>query len=76
MIRITYTPSHRNAIKHSECISTFPRKVVVVGRSSTCDLALADEEASGHHCELRVLEGALFIIDSGSTNGTYVNGKK
>jgi VWFA-related protein len=46
-----------------------------VGRSSDCDLAIADDtEISKKHCEL-VLEGGYVLInDLNSTNGTFVNG--
>jgi VWFA-related protein len=46
-----------------------------IGRSSDCDLAIADDtEISKKHCEL-VLEGSYVLInDLNSTNGTFVNG--
>lgn len=46
-----------------------------IGRSSDCDLAIADDtEISKKHCEL-VMEGSYVLInDLNSTNGTFVNG--
>jgi pSer/pThr/pTyr-binding forkhead associated (FHA) protein len=38
------------------------------------DLKLTDRTVSRLHCELRAVGGAVRIVDSGSTNGTYVDG--
>ena len=41
------------------------------------DLVLADLEVSRHHAELRRrIDGTYEIADVGSTNGTYVNGRR
>jgi Mg-chelatase subunit ChlD len=46
-----------------------------IGRSSSCEVAVKDDpEISGKHCYLIQKDGQLFVIDSGSTNGTTVNG--
>ena len=45
-----------------------------IGRD--CDgLLLADAQASRRHAELRVVEDRLFVVDLGSTNGTFVDGR-
>ncbi len=49
---------------------------MIIGRSNSCDLVIPEEEVSGEHCELRVLNGFLFLIDTNSTNGTFVNGER
>lgn len=49
---------------------------VVVGRSSACDIVLADSAVSGRHAQLSNLGGAFTVEDLGSTNGTFVNGQK
>ncbi|MCO4748343.1 MAG: adenylate/guanylate cyclase domain-containing protein [Proteobacteria bacterium] len=50
------------------------RRVVTIGRSSTCDLVLAEDGVSKVHCALRIdPEGGFHISDEGSTNGTSVN---
>jgi pSer/pThr/pTyr-binding forkhead associated (FHA) protein len=35
-----------------------------------------DRTVSGHHCEIQADAGALFVVDDGSTNGTFVNGRR
>ena len=50
---------------------------VMVGRELTCDLALLKEsQVSARHCRLVAHEGALWVEDLRSTNGTYVNGRR
>jgi signal transduction histidine kinase len=49
---------------------------VVLGRASTCDIALADRRMSRRHARIWVEDGGTFIEDMGSHNGTYVNGAR
>lgn len=59
-----------------------PRETVLsqpkfrAGRRSTCDLRLAWPTVSGVHAEFILTAGALFLRDLGSTNGTFVNGRR
>ena len=47
-----------------------------VGRHPDSDIFLDDITVSRHHCRFRS-EGSVFTVeDSGSTNGTYVNGER
>lgn len=48
----------------------------VVGRSGDCDIFLADVTVSREHARLSVDANGLSITDLGSTNGTYVNGRR
>lgn len=48
---------------------------MLIGRSPHADLTLPTESASWEHCRLRREEDGLRILDSGSTNGTMVNGQ-
>ena len=48
----------------------------VIGRGAEADLQLTDTGVSRRHAELRVVAGALEVHDLGSTNGTYVNGRR
>ncbi len=46
---------------------------VIIGRSSTADLALSDPFLSRHHARLRAEDGVVKVEDLGSRNGTFVN---
>jgi pSer/pThr/pTyr-binding forkhead associated (FHA) protein len=48
----------------------------VLGRSDQADVILEDPYASEFHLRLVSQEGALTVSDLGSTNGTYVNGRR
>ncbi|GMO31099.1 MAG: hypothetical protein Ta2B_12140 [Termitinemataceae bacterium] len=49
----------------------------MIGRNAMNDIVVAHSEVSGTHAQLLQKEnGDIVIADSGSTNGTYVNGKK
>ena len=50
------------------------RGVLTLGRSTDCDLILADSQASRHHAELRRAGDRWQIVDVGSANGTFVGG--
>ena len=47
-----------------------------VGRRSTCNLRLTWPTVSGLHAEFIVAADILFLRDLGSTNGTFVNGRR
>jgi pSer/pThr/pTyr-binding forkhead associated (FHA) protein len=48
-----------------------------IGRSSASDIVLKnDDYASGRHARLIRHGGLLYVEDMGSTNGTFVNGRK
>lgn len=53
-----------------------PEKEIVVGRSSDLDMILVEDMVSRRHARFGYDNGALFIEDLGSTNGTFVNGEK
>lgn len=54
-------------------LKTFP---VMIGRAWGCDIQLPEEDemVSRYHCEIDVEDEQLLIRDTGSSNGTYVNG--
>ena len=47
-----------------------------VGRGPDNDVVLADPSVSYHHCEFELGLDFLKVKDCGSTNGTYVGGRK
>jgi len=48
----------------------------IVGRHDACQLRIKSSQVSRRHCELFEKKGLLLVKDLGSSNGTYVNGKK
>jgi serine phosphatase RsbU (regulator of sigma subunit) len=54
-------------------IAIDPGKTTVVGRSSTCQVILADESVSRRHAQVHHTSGTWFITDLGSRHGTLVN---
>lgn len=50
------------------------RPSTVIGRDLDADIPVDDESVSRRHCRLMYLDGAWFIEDLRSTNGTYVAG--
>ncbi len=48
----------------------------VLGRSAEADLVLEDPYASDFHMRLVAQDSGLTLHDLGSTNGTYVNGRR
>ena len=49
---------------------------IIIGRDTDCDVVLATNQVSSHHCELRYRNGKWRVYDLGSKNGITVNGKK
>lgn len=49
---------------------------VRVGRSPDCDVVLDDLSVSRIHAELEVVDGRWNLRDTGSTNGTWLNGRR
>ncbi len=55
----------------------FDRDIIKIGRLSSAHLCLDDEKVSRIHSVIEVgADGALSIIDMGSVEGTWVNGKR
>jgi peptidoglycan lytic transglycosylase D len=55
-----------------------PKAVIRIGRGDDCDIRFdshRDTRVSNHHAEIRFEEGRYLVVDVGSTNGTFVNGK-
>ena len=49
---------------------------LTIGRSSRCEIVLGDDTVSRRHAELFVEDGRWLLRDLGSSNGTYLNGRK
>jgi pSer/pThr/pTyr-binding forkhead associated (FHA) protein len=50
--------------------------VTTVGRQEDCQLRIKSSQVSRKHCQLFEKKGLLLVKDLGSSNGTFVNGKK
>ena len=49
---------------------------VLIGRDPEADVVVADSEASGRHASFVLVDGGVVVEDLGSTNGTFVNGRR
>ena len=49
---------------------------VLVGRHPICDMRLESFRVSRRHCTLVEVDGAVVVRDLGSTNGTWINGRR
>ena len=54
----------------------FGEKHLVIGRVKPADIVLTDEIVSRNHCRVGLVMGELFVTDQGSSNGTFVAGKR
>ncbi len=52
------------------------REQVLIGRDEGCRVRVPLPSVSRKHCEIKVDDGELVVNDLGSSNGTYVNGKR
>jgi class 3 adenylate cyclase len=67
------------AIAGKETVDVGPYRTWTVGRAAVCDLPLDEATVSRRHAELALVEGVdsqLRVRDLGSTNGTFLNGRK
>jgi len=52
------------------------KNTITVGRERSNDITIVDAELSRYHARLTLSESGYIIEDLGSTNGTFVNGKR
>jgi len=52
------------------------KSVVSVGRKSPADIVIPDPTVSGAHARFEIVNQIVTLIDSQSTNGTFLNGEK
>jgi len=63
-------------LDHSGRVVDLPTGVVLIGRSSGCNIVLDDALVSRRHAELVVGPQNVAIQDFGSVNGVFVNGRR
>ncbi|MEW5900869.1 MAG: SpoIIE family protein phosphatase, partial [Acidobacteriota bacterium] len=71
MARLFIYPKKGETFWHS-----LKNEKITIGRSEDNDLPLADPFSSGRHASVVPSDGGYVIRDSGSKNGTFLNGKK
>lgn len=49
---------------------------LLLGRSPTADVSIPDQQVSSKHAELSQQGGRWVVVDAGSTNGTFIEGKR
>lgn len=57
-------------------VDHFQAEVVTMGRGDEVDLLFDTAGISWEHSEIRLRDGDWWLIDTGSTNGTYVNDER
>src|SRR5512139_1163863 len=73
------TPITLKVFRGGDLVRTeqFNREIIKIGRLASAHLCLDDEKISRIHSVIEVSpEGNISIIDMGSAEGTFVNGKK
>lgn len=72
-IRLEITDT-RNSKEHFS--RTFVQHKVTIGRARYCDICLPDLSVSTSHVDIRLQESDFYLVDTGSANGTFIQGKK
>ncbi|HXB23391.1 MAG TPA: FHA domain-containing protein [Gemmatimonadaceae bacterium] len=78
-------PFPRQALATLEVVGTSPMKgqtfsivsvLAHVGRGPHNDIVIVEESVSDSHAKLQRREGTWYVTDLGSTNGTYIGGRR
>jgi pSer/pThr/pTyr-binding forkhead associated (FHA) protein len=49
---------------------------LMIGRDSNCDVFIDDSKVSRNHATIRLYNSSVWIKDSGSRNGVFIDGKR
>ena len=49
---------------------------LMIGREDTCDIYIDDSKVSRNHATIRLHNASVWVKDSGSRNGVFVDGKR
>lgn len=55
---------------------TLAQSAILIGRSPACTLVLEDDYSSNRHARIFPQDGAWFVEDLGSTNGTHLGNQR
>ena len=61
--------------KSKPAVEALIRDRITIGRKPDNSLQIENKAISGNHCEIINKQGAYFLRDLGSSNGTYISGK-
>ena len=64
------------AIKDRNETINLDRSRITIGREGGNTVVLNANDVSGYHAEIHCEPGGVYLVDLGSTNGTFVNGKR
>jgi pSer/pThr/pTyr-binding forkhead associated (FHA) protein len=73
---LSSTPDQPWLVKVSDQREVPVKPDMIVGRLAECDLQLTEGHASRRHARLSLADGAVWVEDLGSANGTFVNGTR
>ncbi len=63
-------------LSDNQSFELLPGRSYTVGRAVVSDISLYDPTVSRNHAELTVADGGVSLKDLGSSNGTFVNGRR
>ncbi len=67
-VQVSGSDERRDYILDKESIS--------IGRFAGNDIRIDNRYISGHHAKIVTVQGQSYVVDLGSTNGTFVNGQR
>lgn len=62
--------------RRTQSVTVAEGEKAFIGRSSEAAVGVLDPEVSRSHAALQLTKGVLYLADAGSSNGTFLNGKR
>ncbi len=57
-------------------VQTLYQEMITVGRTANHDIVLRDPSVSKFHAHFKLRPSGIYLVDSGSTRGTFVDGQR